>query len=243
MKIFASKRVICAVLHWGHATLRLFQVVIQVIQLKRSRQKSNGSNVAMGSEDVNSKHQGLSTVWKNQRSQLGVVRIVRSCIWCFESLINLKRLECTLVRRKPQDPEAYRQLPGMKRHVGHVMTLSDSKTAKNQIMMRHDWHDWWISMNKHGKQWGRDDLYKDHFCDSSFSTSPLSHSCPCPFCTYMNNRYEMYICCTSFVVFFLLFYRPCLTVFQIHGTQVMQGDSRRGVRLRTDKQISNHQAP
>lgn len=69
----------------------------------------------------------LSTVWKNQRSQLGVVR---SCIWCFESLINLKRLECTLVRRKPQDPEAYRQLPGMKRHVGHVMTLWDSKTAK-----------------------------------------------------------------------------------------------------------------
>ena len=90
---------------------------------------------------------------------------------------------------------------------------------------------------------GRDDLCKDHFCDSSFSTSPLSHSCPCPFCTDVNNGYEMYICCISFVVFFLLFYRPCLTVFQIHGTQVMQGDSRRGVRLRTDKQISNHQVP
>ena len=143
MKIFASKRVICAVLHWGHATLRLFQVVIQVIQLKRSRQKSNGSNVAMGSEDVNSKHQGLATVWKNQRSQLGVV-VMYLMLWKFD------KSQATWVHACQAEAPGPWSLSTASRHEATRRTRHDFVGLENGQKSDNDetWLTWLMNINE-----------------------------------------------------------------------------------------------
>ena len=159
-------QVICAaVLHWGHATLCLFQVGPRLFNLTRIFLRETDRSQTESKPDVMSEAtlpwevkmwtQSIKALQKYERIK-GCDRcyqVFRSCIWWFESLINLKRLEYMLVQKllyhllSGGSPRTLKPIDSFQawttyltwRHVGHVMILWDSKMAKEQIMMRYDW--------------------------------------------------------------------------------------------------------